>query len=96
MLKPDGQEILMLALSSLDAAKSFLKDGSIAFRMLLLIRDHSERFLLLCEQISKEGSEQSSLEQLLDQRCMEITAFQEERDNVSSFIRMCLLIKQGN
>jgi len=96
VLKPDGQEILMLALSSLEAAVTFLKDGSIEFRMLLLIRDHSERFLLLCELISEEGSEQSSLKQALEQRCSEITAFEDERDKVSSFIRMCLLIKQGN
>jgi len=96
MLDQDGQVILIQALSSLQSTVAFLKNGTIEFQMLFLIRDHSERFLLLCKLISKEGSEQSSLKQLLDQRCIEITAFQEERDKVSSFIRMCSLIKQGN
>ena len=95
MLKPDGQEFLMLALSSLEAAVAFLKNGSIEFQILELIRDHSERFLLLCEQIGKEN-EKPTLKQLLDQRCIELTTFQKEREKVSSFIRMCSFIKQGD
>lgn len=95
VLKPDGQEILMLALSSLEAAVAFLKNGSIEFQILVLISDHSERFLLLCEQIGKEN-EKPTLKQLLDQRCIELTAFQKEREKVSSFIRMCSFIKQGS
>ena len=95
MLKPDGQAILMMALISLEDAERSLKDGSIEFQMVMLIHDHYEQFLMLCKQISVEESEQPPLEQLLDQRCAELTAFQEEREKVSSFIRMCFLIKQG-
>ena len=98
MLKEDGQVILMEALSSLEAAVGDLKDGSIEFQMLILIRDHSERFLALCalcEQIIKEGSEKF-LRQLLHRRMTELTAFEEERKEVSSFISMCSLIKKGS
>lgn len=86
----------MLAISSLEAAVGSLKDGTIEFQMLILLRDHSERFLALCGHISKEEGKLSLLRQLLHQRCVELTAFQEERDKVSIFIRMCSLIKQGN
>ena len=94
-LKKEGQELLILALSSLEAAMEFLEDGSIEFQMLTLLHDNSERFLMLCEQISKKGSEQTSLKQVLDQRCTEITAFEEECGKVCSFIRTCSVIKQG-
>ena len=94
VLKEDGQEILMMALSSLEAAVGFLEDGSIEFQTLSIIREHSKRFLLLSEQISKQKSER--LKMLLDQRSIEQLAFLEEREKVSCFIRMCSLIKQGN
>ena len=94
-LKEEGQECLILALSSLEAAKEFLKDGSIEFQILILLHEHSERFLMLCEQISKMGNEQTSLKQVLEQRCTEITAFEEEWGKVCSFIRTCSVIKQG-
>ncbi|CAH3029473.1 unnamed protein product, partial [Porites evermanni] len=96
VLRPDGQEILMKALSSIEAAVKYLKDGSITFQILTLIRDHSERFLELCgqiEQITKEKSKEY-LEQLLNQRISEVTAFQDQRDKVTSFVRTCALIKQ--
>ncbi len=96
VLKPDGQEILMLAISSLEAAVGSLKDGTIEFQMLIILKEHSDRFLALCEHITKEEGKLSLLRQLLHQRCIELTAFQEERDKVSVFIRMCSLIKQGN
>ena len=95
VLEPDGQAILMMALTSLEDAERSLKNGCIEFQMVMLIRDHYKQFLTLCKQISMEESEQSPLKGLLDQRCAELTAFQEEREKVSSFIRMCLLIKQG-
>lgn len=87
----------MKALSSIEAAVTYLKDGSITFQILTLIRDHSERFLELCgqiEQITKEKSKEY-LEQLLNQRISEVTAFQDQRDKVTSFVRTCALIKQG-
>ncbi|XP_078381354.1 E3 ubiquitin-protein ligase rnf213-alpha-like isoform X3 [Oculina patagonica] len=96
VLKEDGQEILMKAISSLEAAVGSLKDGTIEFQMLILLHDYSERFLALCGHISKEEGKLSLLRQLLHQRCVELTAFQEERDKVSIFIRMCSLIKQVN
>lgn len=96
VLKPDGQEILMLAITSLEAVVGLLKDGAINVQMLNLLKDHSQRFLLLCEQISREENERSSLRQLLDQRCTELLAFQQEREKVNTFIRMCSFIKQGN
>lgn len=85
----------MLAISSLEAAIRSLKDGTTELQMLILLSQHSERFLALCEQINKEEGKLSSLRQLLHQRCVELTAFQEERDKVTVFIRMCSLIKQG-
>lgn len=96
MLKGDGQEILMLALSSLEAAVDGVKDGSIEFQLLKLVLDHSDRFFMLSEKISKKGSEKSTLKQSLNQRYVELTAFEQERQQVSSFIRMCVAIKQGN
>lgn len=86
----------MLAISSLEAAAGSLKDGNIEFQMLILLRDYSERFIELFEHINKEKGKGSQLMQLLRQRCIELTAFQQERDKVSVFIRMCSLIKQGN
>lgn len=72
-----------------------LKDGSTEFQMLSLLNDHSERFLELCKHINKEESKLTSLRRLLHQRCVELTAFEEEREKVVIFIRMCSLIKQG-
>ena len=92
MLKEDGQEILMLALSSLEAAISGVLDSSIEFELLKLVLDHSDRFLILSEKIKKK----SALKKSLNQRYMELTAFEEERQKVSSFIRMCEPIWQGN
>lgn len=86
----------MMALSSLETAAGFLKDGSIEFETLSIIREHSKRFLLLSEQITKQKSEHLRLKVLLNQRSVEQTAFLEEQDKVSSFIRMCSLSKQGN
>ena len=96
VLKPDGQEILTMALSSLEAVVGSLKDGSIQCQMLTLVYEYDERFLMLCEHIVKEESDLLLLKQLLNQRRIELTEFQEERDKVSTFIRMCSLIKQGN
>ena len=92
MLKEDGQEILMLALSSLEAAINGVLDSSIEFELLKLVLDHSDQFLILSEKIKKK----SALKKSLNQRYMELTAFEEERQKVSSFIRMCVPIWQGN
>lgn len=86
---------MALAISSLEAAIGSLKDGTTEFQMLSLLNQHSERFLALCEQINMEEGKLSSLRQLLHRRCVELTAFQEERDKVTIFITMCSLIKQG-
>jgi len=94
-LKPDGQEILMKAISSLEATLGSLKDGAIELQMLSLLNSHSERFLALCRQIGKEEGKLSSLKELLNQRCVELSAFEEEREKVTIFIRICSLIKQG-
>lgn len=92
----DGQEILMLAISSLEAAIGLLKNGAIEAQMLFLLKDYSERFLLLCKQISKDDIKSSSfLSDLLNQRCIELDAFQIERENVSTLIRMCSCLKKG-
>ena len=96
MLKKDGQEILTLVLSSLEAAISGVLDGSIEFQLLKLVLDHSDRFLILSEKICKKGRGKSALKKSLNQRYMELTAFEEERQKVSSFIRMCEPIWQGN
>ena len=96
MLKKDGQEILTLALSSLEAAISGVLDGSIEFQLLKLVLDHSDRFLILSEKISKRGRDKSALKKSLNQRYMELTAFEKERQKVSSFIRMCAPIWKGN
>ena len=96
MLKEDGQEILMLALSSLEAAINGVLDSSIESELLELVLDHSDQFLILSEKISKKRSEKSALKKSLNQRYVELTAFEEERQKVSSFIRMCVPIWQGN
>ena len=96
LLKEDGQEMLMLAISSFEAAVNNLEDGSVEFQMLLVIRDNSERFVELYELINKKESEISLLRQILRQRCEELKAFQNEQDKVTSLVRMCSLIKQGN
>jgi len=95
VLKPDGQVILMKAISSLEAAMRSLNDGTTEFQMLRLLNDHSENFLALCEHINKQEGKLSSLRQLLHQRCSELTEFQEEREKVTIFIRLCALLKQG-
>ena len=95
VLKEDGQEILMLAISSFEAAVNNLKDGSVEFQMLLIIRDNSERFVELYELINEEESKIFLLGQILRQRCEELKAFQDEGNKVISFVRMCSLIKQG-
>lgn len=86
----------MLAISSLEAAMGLLKNGAIEVQMLILLKDYSDRFLLLCEQISKDENKRSSLSHLLNQRCTELIAFQRERDDVSTFIRMCSCIEKGS
>ena len=96
MLKEDGQEILMLALSSLEAAINGVLDSSIEFELLKLVLDHSDRFLILSEKISKKGRGKSALKKSLEKRYLELTAFEEERQKVSSFIRMCVPIWKGN
>ena len=84
-------------MSTIEAAVMYLEDKSITFQMLTLVRDNSERFLELCEQIEQIVKERSKeyLEKLLNQRIIELTAFQEERKKVGSFVRMCALITQG-
>ena len=82
----------MLALSSLEAAINGVLDSSIEFELLKLVLDHSDQFLILSEKIKKK----SALKKSLNQRYMELTAFEEERQKVSSFIRMCEPIWQGN
>ena len=84
-------------MSTIEAAVMYLEDKSITFQMLTLVRDNSERFLELCEQIEQIIKERSKeyLEKLLNQRIIELTAFEEERKKVSSFVRMCALITQG-
>jgi len=96
VLKEDGQEILMLAISSLEAAIGLLRNGAIEVQMLFLLKDHSERFVLLCKQIGKDENKSSSLSHLLHQRCTELIAFQKEQNNVSTFIRMCSCFETGS
>ena len=95
-LKPDGQEILVMALTSLEDAMRTLKDGTIQYQLLMLIRDNSDRFLELSQEINKEGNELPVLRQSLDQRLTELRAFEVERDQVFGLIGMCALIKGGN
>ena len=47
VLKEDGRDILMKALSSIEAAADSLKDGAIECEMVRVLRDHSDRFLIL-------------------------------------------------
>ena len=94
VIKDDGLEILILAESSLGAAIGSLKDGSIELQVLEVIVEHSEQFLRLCELISDFKGE-NLLRKLLDRRGKELRAFRSEQAEVSCFIRMCVLIKQG-
>lgn len=94
VLKPDGQTILLMALTSLEDAMCTLKDGTIQYQLLMLIRDNFEQFLMLSQEITKEGHE--NLRQSLNQRLAELGAFEEERDQVVGLLGMCTLIKGGN
>lgn len=96
VLKEDGREILMKALSSIEAAAGSLKDGVIECEIVGVLRDHADRFLILCDHIYKEQSKINFLTQLLNRRCIELDAFDQERDDVCAFIRMCSTLKQGN
>ena len=96
VLKPDGQEILVMALSSLEDAVRTMKDGTIQYQLLMLISDNLDRFLELSQEIIKEGTTDAELRQNLDQRLVELSAFEVERDQVVGLIEMCNLIKRGN
>ena len=96
VLKADGQEILVMALSSLEDAVRTLKDGAIQCQLLMLIRDNLDRFLELSQEINEVGKEKAVLRQCLDQRLAEQRAFEVERDQVVGLIGMCNLIKGGN
>ena len=93
-LKPDGQAILLMALTSLEDAMCTLKDGTIQCQLLMLIRDHFDRFLMLSLEIDKEGH--VNLKKSLNQRLAELRAFEVERDQVIGLLGMCNLIKGGN
>ena len=93
-LKPDGQAILLMALTSLKDAMCTLKDGTIQYQLLMLIKDNSDRFLMLCQEMDKEGHE--NLKQSLNQRLAELRAFEVEREQVIGLLGMCNLIKGGN
>ena len=93
-LKPDGQEILLMALTSLEDAMCTLKDGTIQCQLLMLVRDNFDRFVMLSQEMDKEGHE--NLKQSLNQRLAELSAFEVERDQVVGLLGMCNLIKRGN
>ena len=95
-LKEDGSYILMKALSSIEAAADSLKDGAIECEKVPILRDHSDRFLVLCDHIYREQGKIDFLRQSLNRRCIELDAFAKERDDVRAFIRMCSTLKQGN
>ena len=86
----------MKALSSIEAAADSLKDGAIECEMVRVLRDHSDRFLILYDHIYREQSKIDFLRQSLNRRCIELDAFAQERDDVRAFIRMCSTLKQGN
>lgn len=96
MLKEDGREILMKALSSIEAAAGSLKDGVIECEIVGVLRDNSDRFLVLCDHIYREQSKIDFLRQSLNRRCIELDAFDQEGDDVRAFVRMCSTLKQGN
>ncbi|KAK2555497.1 E3 ubiquitin-protein ligase rnf213-alpha [Acropora cervicornis] len=93
VLKPDGQEILVMALSSLEDAVRTMKDGTIQYQLLMLISHNLDRFLELSQEIIKEGTKDAELRQNLDQRLVELSAFEVARDQVVGLIEMCNLIK---
>ena len=86
----------MKALSSIEAAADSLKDGAIECEKVPILRDHSDRFLVLCDHIYREQGKIDFLRQSLNRRCIELDAFAKERDDVRAFIRMCSTLKQGN
>ena len=93
-LKPDGQAILLMALTSLQDAMCTLQDGTIQYQLLMLIRDNFDRFLMLCQEMDKEGHE--NVRQSLNQRLAELRAFEVEREQVIGLLGMCNLMKGGN
>ena len=86
---------MLQAISSLEAASYSLKQGTIEFQVLNLLRDHSANFLTLVDHIIDEDGKKSPLRHVLGWRFDELRAFLEEREQVDTFIRMCSLIKRG-
>ena len=93
-LKPDGQAILLMALTSLEDAMCTLKDGTIQYQLLMLIRDNFDQFLMLCQEMDKE--DHKNVRQSLNQRLAELRAFEVEREQVIGLLGMCTLFKGGN
>ena len=90
VLAQDGQEKLMLALTSFEAVCGELKNAEIKVKTLQLIDEHTQHFLDLCGILKIEG-----VKEISQKRLAELKAFGEERDGVIAFIRICSMLKQG-
>ena len=90
VLASEGQEKLILALTSLQAVCGELKEALINIKTLELIRQHSQRFLHLCRILKFEG-----MEALTGKRFAELNAFEDERDKLTRFSSICSRLRRG-
>ena len=90
ILAPEGQEKLMLALTSLQAVCGELKQALINMKTLQLIRQHSQRFRDLCRILKFEG-----MEAITCKRFAELNAFEDERDKLTRFSSICSRLRRG-
>ena len=77
-------------MTSLEAVCGELKNAEIKVKTLKLIDEHSQRFLDLCSILNIKG-----MNELSRKRLAELKAFMDEREQVTAFVRICAMLKQG-
>ena len=103
ILTLEGQETLSMAKSLLEALVRVISDASVTVEILLLLQNYKQRFLELMkttvpvvnEEESTNIARMEETERSLNERIKEMEEFQAAKVKVSSFTRMCDLIKPG-
>ena len=103
ILTGEGQETLTMAKSLLEALIDDVSNASVAFEILLLLKDFKQKFVELVktttpvvkEEEGRKIATNERIEQILNERIEEIDEFQAVKVRVLSFARMCDLIQPG-
>ena len=77
-------------MTSLEAVCGELKNAEIKVKTLQLIDEHTQHFLDLCGILKIEG-----MKEISQKRLAELKAFMDEREQVTAFVRICAMLKQG-